>query len=218
MKSWKLLHRLQVLAIIFLCLLLGTAAMMDRKDGMLSPDDVILVSTSAFKSDDIYDIIQSNISVINQLFAKDLKPDQISRDALKSYYVDFYLAEVNNGGFAQFVYNSRWNAWINAHIRAGLKDMGAFRHLALFDEASSGVEALEPRELKLFFNRPLFGTNPVRDRLNATTDRFYDLKQVENLYEINFEWLRYHAKLKVLSEESLQEEIDRRANALPWLH
>ena len=63
----------------------------------------IVVSRDSFDSDDAYALIQSNISFINAQLDQWLRPDEIAADAMCSYYVDFYVAQVNNGGFAQFV-------------------------------------------------------------------------------------------------------------------
>jgi hypothetical protein len=61
----------------------------------------VIVSDRSYHSDDPYAIIQSNISFVNALFQAYIYPTEISADALRSYYVDYYLAQCNNGGFAQ---------------------------------------------------------------------------------------------------------------------
>lgn len=72
------------------------------------PLDAVIVSIDAMGSDDPCDLISSNIDVVNALLNEHLNPDEISIDALRSYYVDYFLSQLNNGGFSQFVYNSRW--------------------------------------------------------------------------------------------------------------
>ena len=46
-----------------------------------------------------------------------LEPEEVSHDALLSYYVDYYLAEVTNAGFAQFVYNTGWKPRVVALVK-----------------------------------------------------------------------------------------------------
>src|SRR5579872_3800744 len=91
--------------------------------------DAVVVSDASFRSDDPSEIVESNCSFLNALFEEYLTADEVSADALRSYYVDYYLAEVNNGGFSQFVYNSRWSPQVLAFVREGLRAMKAKRHL-----------------------------------------------------------------------------------------
>src|SRR5207249_8191110 len=101
-----------------------------------------IVSDQSFASADPFDIVSSNIEVVNALFGEQLRVDEIAPDALRSYYVDYYQAQVNNGGFSQFVYNSNWSPLMNAFIREGLLAMKAVGHLALFNESAVLVERL----------------------------------------------------------------------------
>lgn len=182
---------------------------------ILSPDDVILVSESAFGSEDPYDIIDSNISVVNELFDEHLELEEIGRAALTSYYVDYYLAEVNNGGFAQFVSNSQWKGEIVSLVRQGLRNMGASGHLALFEEGVAAVRALDEKKLATYLGSEYFGDNAVRERLNAIDDRFYALSETEDLIELNAAWLKRQPNLRVFSVDKLRKEVDRRSAAAP---
>lgn len=193
----------------------GNQAAANPESRILTSSDVIMVSKENFESSETYDIILSNISVVNELFRQHLKANEISRSALTSYYVDYYLAQVNNGGFAQFVFNSGWNEYIVAIVRQGLEGMGARRHLALFDEGSAGVKALGEAGLSAYLRREFFGDNAARDRLNAINHRFYALKETEDLIKLNAAWLRRQPNLRVLSLEDLRAEVDRRAAAIP---
>src|SRR5215510_6523910 len=105
-------------------------------------DQSVIVSDQSFASTDPYDIISSNIEFVNALFGEHLRADEIAPDALRSYYVDYYLAQVNNGGFSQFVYNSHWSPLMNGYIREGLAAMKAAGHLALFNESAALVDRL----------------------------------------------------------------------------
>src|SRR4051812_5684805 len=65
--------------------------------------DAIVVSTKSFGSKEAEDIVESNVSFVNALFDEYLTGEEVHPDALRSYYVDYYLDQVNNGGFSQFV-------------------------------------------------------------------------------------------------------------------
>lgn len=180
----------------------------------LSPD-AIVVSDQSFSSSEISDIVESNISFINALFMEYLKPEEISPDALCSYYVDYYLAEVDNGGFSQFVYNTEWSPQCVEPVREGLQAMQAKRHLELFEEGAKLVEQFGQNRLGNYFDSEYFGENADRDEFNSISDRFLEIDEQENLLNLNASWLRSHPNLVVLTVEQMEAEVQRRAQSLP---
>jgi len=78
--------------------------------------DHIVVSQESIGNSDVYAVIESNISVVNYLLEEGAEPGELSPDALGSYYVDYYLAEVTNGGIAQFMFNCCGEHRILDHI------------------------------------------------------------------------------------------------------
>jgi Domain of unknown function (DUF4375) len=178
-------------------------------------DNRIFVSSESIASDDPHDIVWSNISFLNELQEEYITYSELSPDAMQSYYIDYYLAQVNNGGFAQFVYNSGWNFVLIGHVRDGLKAIGATRHLALFEESAALVDQVGPEGMGKFFQSEPFGENHERDLLNAFNDQFYALEEEESLTDLNARWLRAHPELVVCTEEELEAEIVRRAEAVP---
>src|SRR5689334_17880630 len=93
-------HRWGLVAASFLAFassVAGAAQAARNPVAILTPDDVIVVSEESRLSSDPYDIIQSNLDFVNALFAEHVDAGEVSTEALKSYYVDYYLAEVNNG-------------------------------------------------------------------------------------------------------------------------
>ena len=100
----------------------------------LGPNDVVVLSRESLESADVRATIALNIDFVNALFEELLEPEEVSHDALLSYYVDYYLAEVNNGGFAQFVYNTGWKPRVVALVKEGLSAIGAVKHAELFLE------------------------------------------------------------------------------------
>ena len=178
-------------------------------------DPSVIVSDQSFASADPYDIVYSNIELVNALFREHLKADEIAPDALRSYYVDYYLAQVDNGGFAQFVYNSHWSVLRNGYICEGLAAMKAVRHLALLNESAALVERMGPDRLQTFLANEPFGPNPERDALNVNNDRFYKLSKTEDLIALNAAWLRGLPCLKVMAADEIKAEVARRGAALP---
>src|SRR5262245_9695099 len=109
--------------------------------------DAIIVIEPSITHPDPGEIVGSSIWFVNALMDEHLRPDEICTDALRSYYVDYYLAQVNNGGFSQFVYNSRWGSLVVSLVRDGLQAMGATRHLAVFEEGVKLVESFGEERL-----------------------------------------------------------------------
>lgn len=173
----------------------------------------IIVSNNAFNSEDPYDIIQSNISFLNVLLEEGAQEEWLNDDAFLSYYVDYYDSQYGNGNFSQFVWNSGYNASLNALVEKGLEKIGAVKHLAHFRKMLEEANKFSKEEMEEFLGGEYFGTNPLRDRLK--NDEFYDID--EEIMELNSKWLRNHPSLKVLTidemfefaEEFLGKKIER---------
>jgi hypothetical protein len=178
-------------------------------------DSSVIVSDQSVASADPYDVVYSNIELVNALFGEHLRADEIAPDALRSYYVDYYLAQINNGGFSQFVYNSHWSPLMNAFIREGLLAMKAVGHLALFNESAALVDHLGADRLRTFFESEYFDTNAERDALDANNDRFYALLETEDLIALNAAWLRSLPGLKAKTTDEIKAEVARRGAELP---
>ncbi len=185
-------------------------------DGSI-PSDAVVVSTAAFAADEPQRIVVSNAAFVDALFAEFLTAEEIAPDALRSYFVQYYLAQMDNGGFAQFVYNSNWDPNVVAKVREGLRTMGARMHQAVFLEGVTTVRQLGQEALDEFLSRDFWGDNPVRDRLDAVTEQFVKAGEVEDLAARNAEWLRAHPKLQVLTRDEMEAEVARRVVAVPDL-
>ena len=142
----------------------------------------IIISETAMNSENLQDVIHSNISVINLMREEGVNDDLIHEDALMSYYLDYYLSQYSEGNFAQFVYNSNWNKELNELIEEGLALIGAEKHLALFQQQSKKVRLMSSVKLNKFLKGKLEGVNPIRDLLND--DTFFEIE--ENLIAFFF--------------------------------
>lgn len=173
----------------------------------------IIVSETAFNSENPQDVIHSNISIINLMREEGVDDDLIHEDALTSYYLDYYWTQLSEGNFAQFVHKSGWDKELNELIEEGLALIGAEKHLELFQQQSKKVKLMSSVKLNKFLNGKLEGVNPVRDSLN--TDAFFELE--ENLIVLNADFLKSHPDFQVLTvdeifgvlEEFIGREIKR---------
>ncbi len=179
------------------------------------PADALVVSDVSFAADDPQRIVVSNAAFVDALFSEHLTTDEISPDALRSYFVQYYLAQMDNGGFAQFVYNSDWDRKVVAKIRDGLRTIGARMHQAVFLEGVARVRQLDQDALDDYLSRDYWGDNPMRDLLDTVTAQFTRACEVEDLAARNAAWLRNHPKLHVLTRGEMEVEVARRAASLP---
>jgi hypothetical protein len=159
----------------------------------------IIISETAVNSENPQDVINSNISVINLMREEKIDDDLIHEDALMSYYLDYYTSQYTEGNFAQFVYNSRWNAELNELIEEGLQLLGAAKHLELFQQQCKKVKLMSSVKRDKFFKSKLEGVNPIRDLMNS--DTFFEIE--ENLVQLNAAFLKSHPDLEVLSVDDM---------------
>ena len=173
----------------------------------------ILVSETALNSENLQDVIHSNISIINLMREEGVNDDLIHEDGLMSYYLDYYWSQLSEGNFAQFVHQSGWNKELNELIEEGLALIGAEKHLELFQQQAKKVKLMSSVKLNKFLKGKLEGVNPIRDSLN--TDAFFELE--ENLLELNAAFLKSHPDFEALPideifsvlEEFVGHEIKR---------
>lgn len=175
----------------------------------------IVISKSSYNSDDEYETIYSNIDYLNTLFAEYLTTDEVSQDAMRSYYVDYYLAQVNNGGFSQFVYNTGWNAETIEFVLTGLTAINAKENLALFKKSAAILDQFTPEQLEQFLDGEYWGENEERDTLSAFDDEFYDLQERECLTHLNHVWLKNHKHLVVANSNEWDAKIKAAADSIP---
>lgn len=184
-------------------------------------DSIVVLASTLTEDADPSEIVASNIMFVDMLFEEYLKREEISQDALRSYHVDYFLVEYENGGFSQFVYNTRWDKTIIGYIREGLKAMGAKRYLKAFEKGAKLVEAVGKEKLEAYLDGGYFhdedeeeADDPVDwDAVNEAIDKAGDS---EDIAELHAAWLRKHPQLYVMqTEDEMREEARRRGAALP---
>ena len=180
----------------------------------MRPDGVV-VSTESLASSDPYEVIQSNIEFINELRERYVRTAEIAPDALRSYYADYFYAQIQNGGFSQFVYNSRLEPATLGYVQEGLAAMGSVEWRELLEEALEALGELDPDVVAKLFASDYFGDNQARDIVEALGEEFFDLE--EDLIALNAKWLRGLPNLVALTKEAMHAELARREAAIPDL-
>lgn len=177
------------------------------------PVKKVYVLDTAFDSSDPYDIVYSNVRFLNGLLERHLNNAELCPQALTSYHVDFYFAQIQNGGFSQFVYNSRWDPAVVADVGKGLRTIGCSQHAKLFRKCEALLAQFPEGQLEAYLKGEYFGENPVRDELNSYGSQINGLSS-EEIVTRNAAWLRKLRNLTVLNQEDFQAAIEHFA-ALP---
>lgn len=169
------------------------------------------------------DVVDANVDVVNAMYAELLDIGEIAPNALRSYYVDFYLTQSLGGGFAQYVFTAPEREDIDAYIRAGLEGMGAAAHLDLFNRTAAAFDSLSEDEADAYLDRDADlddGADVIPDavrHLEELDGEFETLLETEDLTALNAAWLRDQADLLILDEEELDRHIAERVSRIPNL-
>ena len=187
----------------------------------LSKDSIVVLASSV-EDEESGDIIQSNIAFVDMLVGEYLERKEIAPDALRSYHVDSFLAEFENGGFSQYVYNTRWDKDIVTDVREGLKAMGAKKYLKAFEKGAKMLEALDKETLTAYLDGGYFKDGDAEEEEEDPVDwdvvdeAINKAGDAEDIFELHVTWLRKHPHLYLMqSEEEMAEEARRRGAALP---
>lgn len=116
-----------------------------------------------------------------------LRIDETCLDAWVAYYVDFYLAQVNNGGHGQFAHNLDMDPDALDCIAKGLAAMGAVDFLAVFTDFRAAMDA-DPDLRRVTMEGAGFGEIPPT--IGSLDDRFFELNGTWRLIGLNAAWLR----------------------------
>ena len=185
---------------------------------------VVLTVEGASGGDSASDeeIVDSNVAVVNTMYQELLGSGEIAPNALRSYFVDFYLTQSLGGGFAQYVFTAPDRGELDAYIREGLEGMGAAGHVDLFDRTVEAFESLSEEEADIYLDGEADAEEDgeLPERVQAMEDldaEFESLLETEDIVALNAAWLRGQEDLLVLNDDELTAHIAKRVAALPDL-
>lgn len=163
------------------------------------------------------ELVDANIDIVNAMYAELLGEDEIALNALRSYYVDFFLTEALEGGFAQYVVSAGERDDLDVLVRDGLREMGALRHLELFEAMAKTFDALSDDEAAAYLEGDDDVASPAVDAMEALDERLEETIEAEDLVVLNGAWLRRQEGLLALDDEGIEDEIARRISLIPDL-
>jgi hypothetical protein len=169
----------------------------------------LVVSSEALSADD-ESVIRSFVSVVRVLLDEGAGAAHLADGALAAFQTDFYLTQVGNGGFAQFLWNGGRDPEVMPLVRDGLSRFGGEAHRAVFERSVAGWDALSPAAQAEFTQRGLFGSNPLRDQLSKTDDEYFALHFTDPLADRLAAWLRAHPDLQAVPRADLERYVAAR--------
>ncbi|WP_449374491.1 DMP19 family protein [Arthrobacter psychrolactophilus] len=172
-----------------------------------------VVLTTQGAAADNEDVVGDNVSVVNEMYQALLNADEIAPNALRSYFVDFYLTQALDGGFAQYVFMTPDREELDAYIREGFEAMGAKAHLELFNRTAALYDLLSEQDTEAY----LEDEDDEQDHrsegviaMEELDNEFEELFESEDVTGLNAQWLRGQEGLLILDAEELEAHIAAR--------
>ncbi|WP_426997237.1 DMP19 family protein [Pseudarthrobacter sp. N5] len=166
------------------------------------------------------DVVDANVNVVNAMYQELLNSEEIAPNALRSYYVDFYLTQSLGGGFAQYVFTAPDREDLDTYIREGLEGMGATAHLELFNRTVETFDALTEDDAEAYLDGDLDTEEESTAGVQAMEEldgEFEALLETEDINVLNAAWLRGQEGRLALNEEELSAHIAQRVAQIPDL-
>lgn len=183
----------------------------------MSQNPVVLTKASIDAGSE--EVVDANVHVVNAMYGKLLDAGEISPVALGSYYVDFYVTQSLEGGFAQYVFTADREE-VDPLIREGLAGMGATAHLELFNRTVETFDALSEGDEERYLDGDLDAEEESTDAVRTIEEldgEFEELFETENITALNAAWLLAQEGLLVLNDEELDAYIERQVALIPNL-
>ncbi|MFW2545296.1 DMP19 family protein [Primorskyibacter sp. 2E107] len=176
--------------------------------------DRIIVPQSAMDAlpDDPAPLVLAVVRFTNHMTGEGrYKRTELPPAALQAFHCDYYLAQVNNGGHAQFVHNTL--ALIEdtfEDVVTGLKAMGAMDYLILARSAQKWVRD-NPEEAA----QQTGFEGGIADGLRRLDQPFFQLDRKTPLQAFIARWIAGHPQLEVVADEDWGDALQDLADANP---
>ncbi len=182
-----------------------------------SQNPVVLTTASIEAGSE--EVVNANVHVVNAMYGKLLDAGEIAPVALRSYYVDFYVTQSLEGGFAQYVFTADRDE-VDPLIREGLAGMGATAHLELFNRTVEVFDAMSEEDEERYLDGDVDADDESSDAVRTMEEldgEFEELFETENITALNAAWLLAQDGLLVLDDDELTAYIDRQVALIPNL-
>jgi len=184
----------------------------------INENPVILTKDSIEAAD--ADVVDANVTVVNEMYEELLNHEEIATNALRSYFVDYYLTQALAGGFAQYVFTVPEREEVDPFVREGLEAMGATGHIELFNRTAAAFDALSEDDAEAYLDGDLDESEEAPEavaELEALDGEFESLLEAEDIIALNAAWLRSQDGVLYLDEDQLKAHIAERVALIPNL-
>jgi hypothetical protein len=183
------------------------------------PDKPLIVAQSAFDSEEPLDLVYSLVDVVNGMYEAHLYDEEIAEEALSHYLLDYYIAQVTNGGHSQFLYNIAGPGASSVLQRVGgaLRELDHESALSVWAKLCSALDDIPDEELEMFFNGGYIdeaGFHPLAV-LEPLDNSFFPF--ADELAAANAQWLRGRPDLIVMEESAIPQAIETLVAQIPNL-
>lgn len=182
-------------------------------------DDAIVILRSAADTGDPEEAVYSLIDVLNELYEALLTPEEVSPAAVRHYLLDYYFAQVCNGGHSQFLANTAGpgQSTLFEHIGEALAELGRADAVALWDDFVGTLATVPCDDLLTFLDGGYLDADGFRPlpQLEPLDDRFYAIS--DELSVANGALLLSRDGLVVLDDADLPGYVAARQAAIPDL-
>jgi hypothetical protein len=186
---------------------------------MTSNENPVVLTKDSIEADNA-DVVDANVTVVNEMYEELLNHEEIATNALRSYFVDYYLTQALAGGFAQYVFTVPEREEVDRFVREGLEAMGATGHLELFNRTAAAFDSLSEDDAEAYLDGDLDESEEAPEavaELEALDGEFESLLETEDIIELNAAWLRSQDGVLYLDEEQLKAHIAERVALIPNL-
>jgi hypothetical protein len=189
---------------------------MTTSPAAIADHDIVILRSAAGDPDEA---VYSLIDVLNELHSRHVRRDEVSRAATRHYFVDYYLAQVNNGGHSQWLANTAGpgQAELFDDVEVGLADAGHEEAIAIWADFRAVLAAIPADQLAGFFEGDYLdadGFHPL-EQLAPLDDRFFEI--TDALSTANGRRLLARPELVVLDDDQLPAYVEARVARIPDL-
>lgn len=189
----------------------------DKPDTL--PDDAIVITRTAADSGDPEWAVSSMIDVLNALYGVYVRSDEVNQSAVRHYLVDYYLAQVGNGGHSQFLSNvgglERGRLIIDG-VDQGIAEIGHAEATAAWTEFLATVRSV-PKDIMQEFIEGYLDTDGFHplDALESFDERYQQYG--EELSKANGRLLLSRPELVVIDNDAVATYLTAREARVPDL-
>jgi hypothetical protein len=175
----------------------------------------VIVSRSDFSAEeDPGRLVNAVVKFVNAMNDQGAwRADELPVEAQQVYASDYYLAQVNNGGHAQFIWNGRSYLDKNCQLATGaFWAMRAPDHLAIMDDLVAWLKLVGEQA---FDQTGLVGSGQRAPALDALDERFLSVQRTSPMTARSADWIRTWDCLTVAEDAAYPTAISEVAAQNP---